>query len=195
VRRRYLALEAWLAAAHVEEQPAELRATPLGDADWPALAALDPTMTRAEVARRRGEGQACVLGWWRDELVHHRWTSTQPAYLPYLGRVLRPLPGEQIVVGVYTAPRFRSHHIASLVMHADMRRAWTSGLRRLVWLAAWWNAPSLKLAEQVDSRVVGTAEYWAVGRFRRYRVTGGVRIERDGAVVIGRSAADTPPRI
>jgi RimJ/RimL family protein N-acetyltransferase len=195
VRRRYLALEAWLEAAHVEEHPAELRATPLGDADWPALAELDPTMTREEVARRRGEGQECVLGWWNDELVHHRWTSTMPVYLPYLGRVLRPLPGDQIVVGVYTSPRYRGHHVTSVVMHEDMRRAHARGLRRLVWLAAWWNARSLKIAEQVASRVVGTVEYWAVGRLRRYAATGGVRIERDGAVVIGRSTADTPPRI
>jgi GNAT superfamily N-acetyltransferase len=106
-------------------------------------------------------------------------------YLPYLGRVLRPLPGDQIVAGIYTSPRYRGHGIASAVMREGIVRARASGVVRLVWLAAWWNTRSLGLAEQMASRVVGAVEYWALAGLRRYVVTGGVRIEDDGDVVIG----------
>jgi hypothetical protein len=70
-------------------------------------------------------------------------------------------------------------------MREGMLRAREGGVGRLVWLAAWWNARSLGLADQVASRVVGTVGYWAVGRLRRYGVTGDVRIDGDGAVIIG----------
>jgi GNAT superfamily N-acetyltransferase len=195
VRRRYLALECGLDFPNPGSvRPDELRVTPLGDADWPALGRLDPAMTRDEVRRRHEEGQECLLGWWGEELAHYRWESTKPVYLPYLGRVLRPLPGDQIVGGIYTSPRYRGHGIASVVMREGIVRARARGVGRLVWLAAWWNTRSLGLAEQMASRVVGTVEHWTLGGLRRYVVTGGVRIEPDGAVVVTSYSPETSRR-
>jgi GNAT superfamily N-acetyltransferase len=185
VCRRYLGLVADLRDANLErpELPG-IRVAGLDAGDVPALSACDPAMTRQEVARRLDEGQRCTLGWCGGELAHHRWDSRSPVLLPYLGRALRPVPGDQIVVGIYTAPAFRGRGIAGAVMMDACRRARASGVTRLVWLAAWWNVRSLALAEQLVSRVEGTVGYWALGPWRRYFASGRVRLEPDGSVRI-----------
>lgn len=191
--RRYLGLVADLEGLELDGAgPSEVRVTRLDAADGPALGALDPTMTGQEVARRVAAGQACLLGWWGRELVHYRWESTVPTSLSYLGRLLRPAPGDQIIVGIYTAPAFRGRGVASAVMRQAMERARATGVSRLVWLAAWWNTRSLGLAGQVGSRVVGTVGYWGLGSYRRYFATGRIRIERDGSVRIGESSGRHP---
>jgi GNAT superfamily N-acetyltransferase len=191
VCRRYFGIVADLGDLAPERaRPAEIRVTNLDAADLPALAALDPAMTREEVARRLREGQQCTLGWWGRELAHHRWDSTGPTRLPYLGRVLRPGCGDQLVVGIYTAPSLRGRGLAGAVMMDASRRARAVGVSRLVWLAAWWNTPSMALSEQVASRVVGTVGYWALGPWRRYFATGRVWIEPDGSVRIDAAAPD-----
>ena len=177
VCRRYLALVADLGALALKraEHP-KIRVTVLDASDVSALSALDPEMTRNEVTRRLDEGQQCTLGWWEGELAHYRWDATGSVYLPYLGRVLRPGRGDQIVVGIYTAAAFRGRGLAGAVMIDASRRALAGGISRLVWLAAWWNARSLALADQFGSRVVGTVGYWALGRHRWYFADGQVRL-------------------
>jgi GNAT superfamily N-acetyltransferase len=187
VHRRYHAMAADLRAREPDlTRPDELRVSLLTGADVPALVAMDPAMTPREVARRVGEGQRCLLGWWGGELAHYRWESPRPTCLAYLGRVLRPLPGDEIVVGIYTAPRHRGRGIANAVMMDGIARARAAGTSRIVWLTAWWNARSLGLADQAGAEVLGTVGYWALGLHRRYFATGRVRLERDGAVVIER---------
>ena len=183
--RRYLGLTADLRKATLEHaQSPGIRVANLETGDVPALRACDPAMTREEVARRLDEGQRCTLGWWGGELAHHRWDSASPVHLSYLGRVLRPGPGQQVVVGIYTAPAFRGRGIAGAVMMDACRRARAAGVTRLVWLAAWWNVRSFALAEQLLSRVEGTVGYWALGPWRRYFSSGHVRLEPDGSVSI-----------
>jgi GNAT superfamily N-acetyltransferase len=185
VCRRYLAVVAGLRDLAPERARApEIRVTVLDAADVPAMSALDASMTREAVARRLEEGQRCTLGWWDRELAHHRWDCTGPVHLPYLGRTLRPGRGDQVVVGIYTAPAFRGRGIAGAVMMDASRRARAVGVSRLVWLAAWWNTPSLALTGQIASHVVGTAGYWVLGPCRRYFTAGQVRIEPDGGVRI-----------
>jgi GNAT superfamily N-acetyltransferase len=187
--RRYLVLAVDLRNAGLESpRSSEIRVTHL-DGDGAELGELDPAMTRQEVTRRLAEGQQCLLGWWGHELAHYRWETTAPASLPYLGRVLRPAPGDQIVVEIYTAARFRGRGIASVVMLTGMERARPAGVSRLVWLVAWWNRRSLALADQVGSRMVGSVGYWRLGTHRRYFATGDVSIELDGSFSIGVATA------
>jgi GNAT superfamily N-acetyltransferase len=194
VCRRYLGLVADLRVLALESpaQP-EIRVTCLDAADALALSALDPAMTFEEVVRRLREGQQCTLGWWAGELAHYRWDATGPAYLPYLDRVLRPGPGEQIVVGIYTAPAYRGRGVAGATMVDASRRAIASGISRLVWLAAWWNARSLALADQFASRVVGQVGYWALGRHRRYFTEGQVWFDAEGCVRVGTAQIPASP--
>jgi GNAT superfamily N-acetyltransferase len=183
VCRRYLGFVADLHGLDLEcPRPPDIRVTPLDARDVPALSAVDRTLTREEVARRLDAGQECTLGWCGRELAHARWDSTVPVYLPYLGRVLRPGPDEQIVVGIYTAPAFRGRGIARMVMMDTATRARAVGVSRWVWLAAWWNARSLRLARQFESRVAGTVGCWILGPYRRYFATGHIRLEPDGSV-------------
>jgi GNAT superfamily N-acetyltransferase len=183
VCRRYLALAADLEGLTLDRPSRpELRVTGLEPADVTALCALEPGMTREEVARRLASGQRCTLGWWGRELAHVRWDSAAPVHLPFLGRVLEPGPDDEIVVSIYTAPAFRGHGIAGAVMVDTARHARDAGVRRWVWLAAWWNRRSLALADQFASRVEGTVGYWKLGRWRRYFASGRVRLEPDGTI-------------
>jgi len=193
VCRRYLGLVADLTNRALERPSwPEMRVTALQPTDLSALSSVDHTMTREEVARRLAEGQQCTLGWWGRDLAHARWDSTVPVYLPYLGRILRPGPGDQIVVGIYTAPAFRGRGIASAVMVDTGRRARANGTLRLAWLVAWWNKRSLGLARQFASRVEGTVGYWALGPWRRYFAQGHVRFEPDGSLRIGEGGPGVP---
>lgn len=171
-----------------------IRVTILHSSDASTLGAVDPAMTRDEVRRRLDEGQQCSVGWWGDEPAHYRWDAIRPVYAPYLGRVLRPADGDQIVVGIYTAAAFRGRGVAAAVMIDASRRALASGILRLAWLTAWWNARSLALADQFRSRVVGTVGYWALGRHRWYFADGQVRLDAEGSVCIDTTAraADDP---
>ncbi len=187
--RRYLlfrvdlpTLRARVAAA--PSLPPAMRVALLTDRDRPALQALDAAMTPAEVSRRQAEGQECLLAWWRDELVHYRWSVAGAAYLPYLGRRLAPPPGEVLVVENYTAPRARRRGIGSLAMMADVARHDATGRVGAVWLSAWWNAGSLALSHQLGARVVGSVGYWGAGPLRRYFATGAGGFDADGTVVV-----------
>lgn len=194
VCRRYLGLVADLRELDLDRPlPPEMRVTTLCTSDVPALGALNRELTREAVTRRLDEGQQCTLGWWGGELAHARWESTVPVYLPYLGRTLRPGPGDQVVVDIYTSAAFRGRGIAGTVMTDASRRARAAGVSRLVWLAAWWNRRSLGLARQFASRAEGVVGYWALGPWRRYFVSGRIRFESDGALRIGEVEAEAPP--
>lgn len=190
VHRRYLVYASDLSRPQTRPAAlAGLRVSELDDAgaDAHGMAAVDPALTAAEVARRRAEGQRCLLGWWGDALAHCRWESERPTGLPYLGRVLRPLPGDQVLVDVFTAPRFRGHGIASAVMLTGMERARRVGCTRLVWLAAEWNAGSTGMRAKVDrADPVGVVERWGIGPMRRFTARGLARFDADGCLIVDR---------
>jgi GNAT superfamily N-acetyltransferase len=155
------------------EDPAQLL---VGRGDlWPA---------RAEVRRRLDEGQECWAAWFGGELAHWRWEAVQPAFLPYLGRSLRPQDGDLCIVDVYTAPRFRGRGLHTAGTLLALERARARHLTRLVGLVAWWNAPARHVMEVKTARaVVGSVGYWTVGVRRRYFARGCVRLERDGVII------------
>ena len=186
VSRRYLVFVSDLRAPQPDSvPPAELRVTLLRDPDPGTMPALDAAMAPREAERRLGEGQWCLLGWWGADLAHCRWESSRPTYLPYLAQVLRPLPGDLLVASIWTAPRYRGRGVASAVMMVGVERARAAGYSRLVWLTAWWNAPSLRLVPKVTGpRLVGTVGCRGLGRARRWFVTGDARLDRDGSVVV-----------
>jgi hypothetical protein len=62
------------------------------------------------------------------------------------------------------------------------RGARDAGVRRWVWLAAWWNRRSLALADQFASRLEGTVGYWKLGPWRRYFASGRIRLGPDGTI-------------
>jgi GNAT superfamily N-acetyltransferase len=194
VCRRYLGLVADLHDLLPDRRRRpEIRVTQLDVADVPALRTLDHAMTRREVARRLEEGQRGTLGWWGRDLAHIRWDSTSPVYLPYLGRVLWPGPGDQVVVGIHTAPAFRGLGIAGAVMMEASWSARAAGVSRLVWLAAWWNRRSQGLAGQIASRAVGTVGYWALGPYRQYFASGQVWLAQDASVRLDAAESGVRP--
>jgi GNAT superfamily N-acetyltransferase len=183
VERRYLVLTSDIPNCPPPPAPPPgVRVTLASEADLPVIATLQAGLAPAAAARRLREGQECLLGWWNDELVHCRWDSTRPVYLPYLGRVLRPFPGDLITVDLYTSPRARGHGVASAAMGVALARARAASAVRGVWLAASWNRGSLGLAAQVAGRVVGTVGYRGIWRARRYFATGQVRFDADGSL-------------
>ena len=139
---------------------------------------------RAEVRRRLDEGQECWAAWIDGELAHWRWEATRPAFLPYLGRTLRPEAGDLCVVDVYTVPRYRDRGLHTAGTFLALERARARGLARLVGLVAWWNTPARRVMEGKTGRtVVGSVGYWTVGLGRRYFARGesGSRVTRSSS--------------
>ena len=161
-----------------------LRWTDLSDGTAPLLRAIDPALDEGEVERARREGQYCRLAWWGDRLVHYRWDTTRPAYLPYLRRWYRPQDGDVLTTWLYTVLDARGRGIQR-ASHADIReQALAHGCWRSLGIVAVWNAPSLRTNDHTGRVRAGTVGYVAAGRWRRTFVTGLVQLDRHGFVTL-----------
>jgi hypothetical protein len=108
IRREYLVTAKDLREGLPTAPPVDgVRWRPLDDADIPLVVATRPTLGEAEVRHRLAEAQQCWVGWVGTRPVHWRWEADADVFLPYLGRRLRPNPGERWVVDVYTDPAYR----------------------------------------------------------------------------------------
>lgn len=166
----------------------------LTDTEVPDLLAGSPTLSPDEVMRRRGEGQRCWVGWMGETPAHWRWETDGDAYLPYLGRSVRPLDGDLWVADVYTHPSHRRRGLYTTATVMAMHRAREEGHRRLIGLIAGWNRPALRVAEtRLQRAVVGSVGYWELGWRRPPIVTGNVRLDGEGYVFVVRGGA-TPSR-
>lgn len=153
-------------------------------AEWPALGGTDPLMSPGEIRRRVAEGQECVAAWVDGILAYYRWQSIQAVFVPHIRTTLHPCAGDVIVLDVFTSPRFRGRGIGEFASRQALARARAMGLRRALWLVAWWNAPALHIAKHPEyRRCVGTVGYVNLGPFRRYFATGHVRLAPDGVRV------------
>ena len=162
-----------------------LRWTRLTDAEISAVRAMNATLSEAEIRRRWREGQECLLGWMDETLVHYRWDTTRPAYLPYLLKTFRPLEGDTLTTETFTHRAFRGRGIHSVSWALALRRARDSHLARSITIVAWWNAPSLRVnLEKAQKRIAGMVGYWGAGIVRRHFATGLVRFGVDGEVYI-----------
>jgi len=160
----------------------------------PLLTEIDPAFGEAEIDRLQREGQYCRLCWLEGNLVHYRWDTTRPAYLSYLDRWYRPLPGDVLTSWLYTAPHYRGRGIQR-ASHADIReQALARGCRWSLGIVAVWNVPSLRTNEHTGRRRVGTIGYVAIGHWRRHFATGAVRLDNEGCVVVpdGLRDAESP---
>ncbi len=153
--------------------------TDLRAADIPHVLGLNPAMSEAEIRRRWEEGQECVLGWREGTLVYHQWYGRRPVYLRYLGRTLRLLKADYVMLDTFTHPALRGHGIAFVSTLRGFRRARDLGFARLVTIIAYWNTPGLRLAQNAGFTSVGTVGYWNIGLRRYFFATGKVCLEGD----------------
>jgi hypothetical protein len=176
--------------------------TPRPDVSWrrlieveiPQLVASSPTLSVTEVRRRLGEGQECWVGWTGGAPAHWRWETREEAYLPYLHRAVRPLPGDLWVVEVYTHRLRRRQGLYTAATVLAMHRARQQGHSRLIGLIAGWNAPARRVAEvKLERSVVGTVGYWALGPWRLSFVRGNVRLDERGRAFIPHRSAPVAP--
>jgi hypothetical protein len=193
VRREYLiTVRAVDERVSVPRLP-QARWAPIEDPTELVVGPGDLRPARAEVRRRLDEGQECWAAWIDGELAHWRWEATRPAFLPYLGRTLRPEAGDLCVLDVYTVPRHRGCGLHTVGTFLALERARARGLTRLVGLVAWWNTPARHVMEGKTGRtVVGLVGFWTVGLGRRYFARGGVRLEDDAIVVAAVRAVGSP---
>ena len=155
----------------------ELRWVPLEEAHLPAILALSPTLTETEIRRLWAEGQECLTCWIDDTLVFFRWVTTEPAYQAHLHRTFLPGPGDLLGWGIYTHPAYRNRGLMSASSAAMMPLVTERGVRRVIALIAFWNAPSLHATVvKIGNTVAGTVGYWRVGPWRRPFATGAVRL-------------------
>lgn len=186
VRREFLVLVRDLGRPIQEfPSPRSMRWTALMDADVPRLCAINPTISEAAIHRRLEEGQQCLLGWLDGSLVHFRWDTVGPAYLPYLGRTLQPLEGDLITIEAFTHPACRNRGMHSASTSLVLRRARERGLARSITAVAWWNAPGLRVTREKAGRAVaGTVGRWSLGPWRHDFATGAVRLHASGDLCV-----------
>lgn len=183
--RRYLVF-VWDLRQAPPEMPAPDGAscTLLTAAEEPGLSEIDPRMSPGEIRRRLAEGQECVVGWVDGTLAYYRWQSTEAVYVPHIRKTLHPCAGDVIVLDVFTSPRFRGRGIGEFASRQALARSRAMGLRRALWLVAWWNVPALHIARHPDHRrCMGTVGYVNLGPFRRHFATGQVHVAPDGVRV------------
>jgi GNAT superfamily N-acetyltransferase len=183
--RRYLVF-VW----DLRQAPAEMPApdgvscTVLTAAEESALGEIDPLMSPGEIRRRGVEGQECVVWWVGGTPAYYRWQSTETVFVPHIQKPLHPCAGDVIVLDVFTSPRFRGRGIGEFASRQALVRAQAMGLKRALWLVAWWNAPALHIANHPDHRrYMGTVGYLNLGLFHRHFATGYVRLAPDGVHV------------
>jgi hypothetical protein len=184
VRREYLVTVKDLRGDLPTARPVDgVRWRPLDDAEIPLVAATRPTLTEAEVRHRLAEAQQCWVGWVGERPVHWRWEADADVHLPYLGRRLRPNPGERWVVDVYTDPAHRARGLYTASTALALRRAREHGFVHLLGMVASWNRPARHVMQvKVGRKVIGSVGYWQVGPWRRYFSRGAVRFAPDGAI-------------
>ena len=160
-----------------------MRWTSLTREEAPKVQAINPSMSEAEVRRRLGEGQECLLYWIEGSLVHYRWFTKQPAYFPYLGKTVCPQEGDLLSSGSFTHPAFRRRGIASYSFISMLHRARDQGSMRNVGIMDWWNAISFHVHwENTPFTLVGTIGYWNVGLRKIHFTTGDVSLDESGNV-------------
>jgi hypothetical protein len=185
VLREFVVFARDLRAPCPDEAPdPALRWTDLSASTAALLRAIDPALEPSDLDRLRREDQYCRLAWLDTRLVHYRWDTLRPAYLPYLGLWYRPQPGDVLTSWLYTARGHRNRGIQH-ASHADLReQALGRGCRRSLGIVAVWNTPSLRANDQTGRVRVGTVGHLAIGPWRRPFATGSVRFDPDGAVTV-----------
>jgi hypothetical protein len=186
VRKEYFALvrDLRLPIPDVPSHP-PMRWTILTGAEIPTVSAINPLMSKDEIRRRWEEGQECFLCWIGSSLVHFRWETTKPAYLPYLDKTLQLLKDDLLVSDVFTHPTFRGSGIHSVSSYMGLRRSRDRGFARSIAIVAWWNAPSLRVTwQKAGYAVAGTVGYWNIGPWRYYFVSGNVWLGEDDSIYI-----------
>jgi GNAT superfamily N-acetyltransferase len=164
--------------------PDGMSCTPLTPTEWPALSAIDPSMSPREIRHRLAEGQECVVARVGGTLAYYRWQATETVFVRHIRKPLHPCPGDVLVLEVFTSPRFRGRGIGEFASRWALARSRAMGFRRALWLVAWWNAPALHIARHSEHRrCIGTVGYVSLGPFRRHFATEGVHVGPDGVRV------------
>lgn len=146
---------------------------------------LAPWLSAGEIARRRQAGHQCLLGWHGQELVYHRWYTTEPAFLAYLGLTIQPRAGDLVSIDAYTSPRVRDQGVHTEGLKVMLDWASARGLQRDIALVARWNGPSLRAAiDKAGRRSIGSVQRWRLGRWCRYQTRGAVTLDQAGRLQI-----------
>lgn len=185
VRREFVvfARDLWVPGPDETPDP-HVRWTDLSAAPAAVLRRLDPAFGDQDLGRLQREGQYCRLGWIGERVVHYRWDTIRPAYLPYLGRWYQPQRGDVLTSWLYTTPDHRDRGLQR-ASHSDLRdQALARGCRRSIGIVAIWNAPSLRANDHTGRVRVGTVGNVAVGPWRAHFVTGLVRFDSGGCVTV-----------
>ena len=186
VRREYFVLirDLRLPLPDVPAHPS-MRWTILTEAEISTVSAINPQMSRDEIRCRWEEGQECFLCWIGASLVHYRWETTKPAYLPYLDKTLQLLKDDLLVLNVFTHPAFRGSGIHSISSYMGLRRSRDRGLARSIAIVAWWNAPSLRVTwQKTGYALAGTVGYWNIGFWKYHFASGNVCLGQSESIYI-----------
>ena len=167
--------------------------TSLTEAEIPQLLAINPVLSETEIRRRWKEGQECSLCWIEGSLAHYRWYATGSVYLSYLGKTLRLLEGECLIEDVFTHPAFRRRGIQSVGSLTTLKHLQDRGFRRAIAIVARYNTPTLRVTQKMGYAVAGAIGYWNVALWKRYFITGSVRLDGRASMYVEHVAPESIP--
>jgi hypothetical protein len=154
--------------------------SPVGAAEVPLVAALNPALDPAAVRRALAAGEEWWLARLDGEPVHFRAYATGRVELPYLGRALR-LEADDVLLGTaYTAAGRRRRGVLAAAAHWSQRHVRARGHRRMIALVAPWNEAPRRVAERTGFVEIGRVGRWTWGPWRRWFAGGAVRFDESG---------------
>ncbi len=176
-----------LQPAHAPRPVAGAEFSLLAAAEADAYRRLRPDTPAAEVRRRLGAGQICMVARLGGELVHARWSSTDRLESPYLGFAFELRPGIAYSHDAFTARGARRLGIAIEATRRNDVLLAAAGAR--VSLAGVWpgNAAAIALFETLDRTPIGSLATLRLGRRRRL-----IRRLADGYVGAARRFTPAP---
>jgi ribosomal protein S18 acetylase RimI-like enzyme len=108
--------------------------------DWPRMAA------------RAALGHRCTVALSNGRLVHLRWLSEGPAWIPELRATITPEPGEAYVYDSFTPEEARGGGVQPAVSSLMMAWGRRQGFRRHVFYVRGNNAAGLRIVKKVGAR-------------------------------------------
>ena len=139
----------------------------------------------AELEGRLKKGHRCLLGWVDGSIAHYRWDFDGVASLWFLGLECAALPGDIVVLDVYTRPEARGGGIYTASAVNAALKAKQQGYKRYITFVATWNRPPQHVWREVlRSDHVGLIRYRPVFSSKRHCLHGDITMDSKGRICV-----------
>lgn len=108
-----------------------------------------------EVEARAARGDRCTIGLSQGRLVHVRWITVAPAWIPEIQATIVPQPGEAYIYGSYTPDKERGSNVQPAISCLMLRWGRRQGYRRHLFYVHADNPSGLRIVAKIGARRTG----------------------------------------